>query len=98
MVTRALEMLWLDQNLKIFYEISIFWTTQKMTKVTKVAELDPLSTILTRVLVILFQSIDEHMVKFNGRSSTKQYVENKPIKWDFKFLYHYSSGRIRLSI
>ena len=55
LVTRALEMLWLDQNLKIFYEISIFRTTQKMKKVTKVAKLDPLLTILTRDLVILFQ-------------------------------------------
>ena len=48
-------MLWLDQNVDIFYEISIFRTTQKMTKVTKVAKLDPLSTILIRVLIILFQ-------------------------------------------
>ena len=55
LVTRALEMLWLDQNVEIFYEISIFRTTQKMTKVTKVAKLDPLSTILIRVLIILFQ-------------------------------------------
>ena len=53
LVTRALEMLWLDQNLKIFYEISIFRTTQKMKKITKVAKLDPLLTILTRDLVIL---------------------------------------------
>ena len=55
LVTRALEMLWLDQNLKIFYEISIFRTTQKMKKVTKLAKLDPLLTILTRDLVILSQ-------------------------------------------
>ena len=55
LVTRALEMLWLDQKVEIFYEISIFRTTQKMTKVTKVAKLDPLSTILIRVLIILFQ-------------------------------------------
>ena len=26
------------------------------------------------------QSIDEHMAKFTGRSSMKQYVQNKPIK------------------
>ena len=26
------------------------------------------------------QSIDEHMVKFKGRSSMKQYVKNKPVK------------------
>ena len=43
---------WLDRDLKTFYEISIFWTTQKMTKS------DILSTILTRVLVILFQMMN----------------------------------------
>ena len=26
------------------------------------------------------QSIDEHMIKFKGRSSMKQYVKNKPVK------------------
>ena len=31
------------------------------------------------------QSVDEHMVKFKGRSSMRQYVKNKPIKWGFKF-------------
>ena len=31
------------------------------------------------------QSIDEHMVKFKGHHSTKQYIKNKPIKWGFKF-------------
>ena len=29
-------------------------------------------------------SIDEHMVKFKGRSFMKQYIRNKPIKWGFK--------------
>ena len=48
-------MLWLDQNVEIFYEISIFRTTQKMAKVTKVAKLDPLSTILIIVLITMFQ-------------------------------------------
>ena len=59
LLTRALEMLWLDWDSKYirkaFYEISIFRTTQKMTKVTKVTKPDPLSTILTRVLLIPFQ-------------------------------------------
>ena len=32
------------------------------------------------------QSIDEHMVKFKGRSSMKQYIKMKPIKWGFKIL------------
>ena len=31
------------------------------------------------------QSVDEHMVKFKGHHSMKQYVKNKPIKWGFKF-------------
>ena len=31
------------------------------------------------------QSIDEHMVKFKGHHSMKQYIKNKPIKWGFKF-------------
>ena len=52
LVTRALETLWLDRDLKTFYEISIFWARQKMTKS------DILSTILTRVLVILFQMMN----------------------------------------
>ena len=37
------------------------------------------------------QSIDEYMVKFTGRSSMKQYVKNKPIKWSFKFLFRCAS-------
>ena len=55
LVTRALETLCLGQDLKTLFRISIFRATQKMTKVTKVAKSDPLSTILTRVLVILLQ-------------------------------------------
>ena len=44
-----------------------------------------------------YQSIDEYMVKFKGRSSMKQSVKTKPIKWDLKFPYHCSSERIPLS-
>ena len=36
-------------------------------------------------------SRDEHMVKFKGDSSMKQYVKNKPIKWGFKFWLHCSA-------
>ena len=31
-----------------------------------------------------YQSIDEHMVKFKGKNSVKQYMKSKPIKWGFK--------------
>ena len=31
------------------------------------------------------QSIDEHMTKFIGRISCKQYMKNKPIKWGLKW-------------
>ena len=37
------------------------------------------------------QTIDGHMVKFKGRSSMKQYVKNKPIKWGFKFWFRCAS-------
>ena len=37
------------------------------------------------------QSIDEHMVKFKGRSGMKQYIKSKPIKWGFKFWFCCSS-------
>ena len=30
------------------------------------------------------QSIDEHMVKFKGKNSMKQYMKDKPISWGFK--------------
>ena len=37
------------------------------------------------------QSIDEHMVKFKGRSRMKQYIKSKPIKCGFKFWFRCSS-------
>ena len=37
------------------------------------------------------QSIDEHMTKFKGRHSSKQYIKNKPIKWGFKWWCRCSS-------
>lgn len=33
------------------------------------------------------QSIDEHMCKYKGRSSMKQYIKSKPIKWGFKLWF-----------
>ena len=57
LAARALEMLWLDRDVKTLYGTLIFRTTQKMTIVMKVTKSHPLSNILTRVLVILFQMI-----------------------------------------
>ena len=57
LAARALEMLWLDRDVKTLYETLIFRTIQKMTIVMKVTKSHPLSNILTRVLVILFQMI-----------------------------------------
>ena len=37
------------------------------------------------------QSTDEHMAKFKGRMSCKQYMKNKPIKWGFKWWCRYCS-------
>lgn len=37
------------------------------------------------------QSIDEHMTKFKGKMSCKQYMKNKPIKWGFKWWCRCSS-------
>ena len=38
------------------------------------------------------QSIDEHMTKFKGRSSMRQYLKIKPIKWGFKWWFRYASS------
>ena len=40
----------------------------------------------------LEQSIDEHMTKFKGRSSMRQYLKVKPIKWGFKWWFRYASS------
>ena len=37
------------------------------------------------------QGIDEHMVKFKGRSGMKQYIKSKPMKLGFKFWFLCSS-------
>ena len=42
------------------------------------------------------QIINEHVVKVKDRSSFKQYVKSKPIKWGFKFWYHFSSKTVDL--
>ena len=33
------------------------------------------------------QSVDEHMIKFKGRTIMRQHIKNKPIKWGFKMWY-----------
>lgn len=33
------------------------------------------------------QAVDEHMTKFKGKHSAKQYLKNKPIKWGFKWWF-----------
>ena len=58
-----------------------------MTKVTKVTKLDPLSTIITRILSNSVsndgsQSIEEHMVKFKGRSNVNM---PKTSQWVSRF-------------
>ena len=35
------------------------------------------------------QSIDEHMTKIKGRSSTRQYLQLRPIKWGFKLRFRW---------
>ena len=37
------------------------------------------------------QSVDKHMCKFKGRSSMKQYIKYKPIKWSFHYWYRCDS-------
>ena len=38
-----------------------------------------------------FQSVEEHICKFKGRSSKKQYIKNKPIMWGLKYWYRCDS-------
>ena len=37
------------------------------------------------------QSINKHISRFKGRSSIKQYIKNKPIKWSFKYWHRCDS-------
>ena len=39
------------------------------------------------------QSADKHMCKFKGRSSMKQYIKYKPIKWSFHYWYRCDSEK-----
>ena len=42
------------------------------------------------------QTIDEHKLKFKGRSGMKQYLKLKPIKWGFKVWFRCSSKSVYL--
>ena len=42
------------------------------------------------------QSIDGHMIKFEGHSQMKQYIKNKPIKWGFKVLERCGASSVYL--
>ena len=37
-------------------------------------------------------SVMSHMIKFKGRSSMKQYIKLKPIKWGLKWWFKYASS------
>ena len=41
---------------------------------------------------VLGQSIDEHTAKFKGRSSMRQYLKMKPIKWEFIWWFRCASS------
>ena len=36
------------------------------------------------------QSVDEHMIKYKGRSIMRQHIKNKPIKWGFRIWYRWA--------
>ena len=38
------------------------------------------------------QSIDNHMTKFRGHSSIRQYLKMAPIKWGFKWWFQCASS------
>ena len=37
------------------------------------------------------QSVDEHMIKYKGRTIMWQHIEDKPIKWSFRMWYRRAS-------
>ena len=44
-----------------------------------------------KVLEIVKTSPDEQTYRFKGKSSLKQYIKTKPVKWGFKFWHRYES-------
>ena len=70
MITRALQRLWLDQDLKAFWETSNFWAAQKIKKNDKGYKVRSFINHFNQSFSNSAsnddsQSIDEHMVKFN---------------------------------
>ena len=70
----------------------LFWNNDNDNKTDKSYKIRPVIDHLNKVLAESlsnspFKSVDEHIYKFKGRSSKKQYIKNKPIKWGFKYWY-----------
>ena len=42
------------------------------------------------------QSVEEHMIKYKGRSIMWRHIKNKPIKWGFKMWYRCAPKTIYL--
>ena len=81
------------------YRIFIFSNNHLDDKTDKSYKICPVIKHLNKVFAESlsnspFQSVDKHMCKFKGRSSMKQYINNKPIKWVFKWQWN----KLRLSI
>ena len=68
--------------------------TIKMTNPTNSVLLSNIykGDLLKGLSISAFQSVDELMCKFTGRSSMKQFMKNKLVKWGFKYLYGCDSG------
>ena len=75
-----------------------FWNKDNDNKTDKSYQIRPVIDHLNKVFAESlsnspFKSVDEHIYKFKGRSSMKQYIKNKPIKWGFKYWYRCCSER-----
>ena len=69
-----------------------FAENTKQDKTVKDHKIRPIIDHLNELFQAIFsneseQSIDEHITKFKGRSSMKQYLKIKPMKWEFKWWF-----------
>ena len=76
-------------DLEILKNLHFIDNTTRTEESSKSFKIDPVIEHLNKayksaVEVDPSQSIDEHMIKFKGQSSIKQYIKSKPIKWGFK--------------